>query len=333
MRSVNALIPFIALILLAGVTFPCAAQPGMERKPLAVVESRIITRSDVEARINMELMQAEVTLLGEALAAAQRRIVDKGIEGWLETIVEEKLLLLEGRRLAEDDPRLKDVIEAEVNRIWQRQADMMGGEARMRAQIMRRGATPERERQRMREALYARAVMDRFINSPVDVSPGEVRSYYRENRDQYMAPRQVEFRQIFLPWNDFESTESARERAEWIKRNISPAGDDFAEWVEKHSKGPRAAEGGLWRLEERDVDSSAIRDKLTEMRVDEISDPLDGPDGIYIFMMTRATRQHVRPLRDVQDEISDHLIERKLEHRRGELIRRLRRRYHVEIVD
>lgn len=332
MRSVNGrLISMLAVVIVASAALPCAALRAMERKPLAVVEARIITRSDVETRINAELMQAEFALAGEALAAERRRILDKGISGWLDTIIEEKLLLLEGRRLTEEEQRIKDVIEAEVNRIWKRHADMVGGEAQLRAQIMRRGLTPEKERERMRESLYARMVLDRYIEIPVEVSPGEIRSYYWEHRDSYRTPRRVEFRQIFLPWKDFESRERARERAEYIRRNISPTDDDFAESVERFSKGPRAAEGGAWRLEEWDVDAPDIRQKIAGMRSGDISDPLEGPDGMYIIMATRVARERVRPLRDVQDEIRALLIEHKRAHRRKELLNRLRRRYHVEV--
>ncbi len=327
------LMSLAALALIAFAAAPAPAQQrSAQRGPLAVVESKIFTLGDVEMRIAAELADADDTLAGRALEAERRRIIEMGVSGWLNRMVEEKLFVLEGRRLIEEDERLANFIEAEIERIWKAQADRLGGEAQYHSRLMTMGLTPARERERIRDFLLARLVNDRYINMPTSVTPAEVRAYYRENQAQYRSPGRVEFQQIFVPYADFESRDRALERAQWIRRNIAPTGADFSEWARRHSKGPRAEGGGKWDLAEWEVESPELREGLSAMNAGEISDPLAGPTGYYIFMATRVVREHAAPLREVQEDIRASLIESKREHRRNELLEQLRRRFHVEVL-
>ena len=327
-RRPKACVMAVMLALLISA-LALAADDKEIRKPLAIVGGDMITASDVDSRMAVDLAEAERTLPAAKLAAELKRIRDTGLD-WL---VEEKLLTLEGRRLEKENSQLKDWADRQGDTIVREETTRQGGAVAYQNQLAGRGLTIKQERENVRDYVLRSFVMERFVNTEAYASPAEIRDYYEKHTQEFSAPRRIAYRQIFVPTADFENAEKARERAEWIRKGLAPDGHDFEDWVKKYSKGPRAETGGAWALGEWSVTDEKLQEQILTLKDNEISAPLEGPGGFYIFKIDSSVPAHTKTLLEVQTEIGRRILAQKREQNKEELIKRLRRQFAVRIME
>lgn len=289
------------------------------RGPAAIVGSEIITFGAVMERAAEELAEAHRTYAGEDLERARRDIVRRT----LDALVEERLYVLEGRRLAAEHAALKEWIAARADELVESQTRRVGAAARFDKAL----------RERAEEAVLMRFVVERFVRAGATASPDEVRAYYREHAAEFALPAQVRYREIFIPTADFPDADQARARAEWVHRNLAADGRDFADWARRFSRGARAADGGLWDFGQWSTDDAALRERLLAMKVGEISDVLAGPKGWYLFRVEESLPPSQKTFHQAQEDIARRLTAEREERNRQVLLKRLRERFGVQLFD
>lgn len=131
------------------------------------------------------------------------------------------------------------------------------------------------------------------VEPKVDVTDEEVLAHYEANKDRYMTPaeRRAQFVAISIKPPEPPIVKELVERAR--------AGEDFAELARTHSQGPNAAEGGSlsWVIE-----TATLPDHLKplfQMKVGEVSGPIEGPTGIHIFKVEEERVSDLAGKRDV----------------------------------
>jgi len=97
------------------------------------------------------------------------------------------------------------------------------------------------------------------------------RKYYEENKEKYAEKEMVRISVI--------SVGSEDEAKEILKK--AQAGEDFAELVKKHSKGPFVNRGGDFGYRTRNSVKKEIADTAFSMKNGEISNPVKTEDGVY----------------------------------------------------
>jgi len=307
-----------ALAVLAAVGVAAGPRTREVQRPVALVESDLITRTDLETRAAARLAVAERTLRGDALRKARARILREE----LDRLVEERLFVQEGRRLVEALPALSDWVDARVEEMMKARVQERGPEARYDTDL----------RTHLREAVLYRLVWERYIRPGAEVTPEEVRTYYVTHRDAFRLPPRISYRQIYIPFADFDRPSDAHDRARWIRDNLAPDGHDFERWVRQHSRGPRAAAGGLWKPEDWEKAEPAVREAVRKLRPGQISAPIPGKAGYTIVRVERVVPAAHQTFREAQPEIARRLRERKIARRRRDLVARLKKRFRVEIL-
>ncbi len=316
-------------VMLQFAAFASAAdQPKEIRKPPAIVGKEMITETDVDSRMAAELAESERTLPAEQLAAERKSIREEG----LNVLIEEKLLTLEGRRLEKENPDLKDWADGQVDTIVKGETSRLGGTVAYQKMLAARGRTIKQERENIREYVLRSFVVERVVNKDAYASPGEIRDYYETHAQEFSMPRRVAYRQIFIPTSDFESADKARERADWIRRSLAPDGHDFGDWVKKYSKGPRAESGGAWALGEWSTTDGKLQQQILALKDNEMSAPLDGPGGFYLFKIDSSEPAHAKTLLEAQTQIGARILAQKREQSRNDLIKRLRDEFGVRMT-
>jgi peptidyl-prolyl cis-trans isomerase SurA len=331
MRRLVILAVVMTLGLCMSVVSPAADEteaPREVRKALAIVGTQMITASDVDSRMAAELAEAERTLPANELAAERKKIRDEG----LNILIEEKLLTLEGRRLEKESAPLREWADRQVETILKGEIARQGGQVTYENQLAARKTTIKQERERIRDYVLRSFVMQRFVGSEAYASPGEIRDYYEKHLSDFQAPREVAYRQIFIPAADFESAEKARQQADWIRRNMAPDGHDFGDWVTKYSKGPRAETGGAWAQGEWSTTDEKLQQQILALTDNEISQPLEGPGGFYIFKIDSSVPAHAKTLLEAQTQIGQRILAQKRRLKEDELISRLRGEFAVRMM-
>lgn len=316
LRTVAAALVVAALA--AGAHRTAGAQPSGVRRPLALVEADLITTTDVEARAAGHLREAERIYTGERLRKARAEILRRE----LDRVIEERLYVHEGRRLVEQYDGLKAWVEATVEDMVRETVQERGPAARYDKEL----------RGHLREAVLYRLVLERHVRRALSVTPDEMRAYYKTHLEQFRIPLRVSYRQIFVPFADFERARDARDRAAWIRGNLAPDGHDFEDWVRKHSKGPRAAEGGAWKPGEWSTTDAAVREAVQKTSPGEISQAIGGQKGYYLIRVERVLPATHKTFREAQQEIARRLMEEKERRNREALLTRLRARFRVETL-
>lgn len=192
----------------------------------------------------------------------------------------------------------------------------------VRTEVVRRAVAAEARRQghdkkpevaaRMEQAAR-QALVSAYLNSiarpPADYPPEKLlREAYEANKEAFTTPRQYRLSQIYVAGTD----DNARQLAEQLHKQASRKRADFADIARKSSQhAASAAKGGdMGWLAENDM-LPAIRAALEGLKIDEVSRPVAGGEGIHILKLTERKEAEALPLDKVKDALARNLRLRK----------------------
>ena len=137
----------------------------------------------------------------------------------------------------------------------------------------------------------------------------QIEGYYTKNKDEFSVPasRKVRLIQINVPKDATEDArQAARRKLEAFKRDVE-AGQDFAELARTHSQHTTAKQGGdLGYVVRRQ------RPEAFKTPVGQITDPLDGPGGVYILQIESELPAHTQDLTgSIRREIAAKLLRKQ----------------------
>lgn len=115
------------------------------------------------------------------------------------------------------------------------------------------------------------------ISPKVELTEEDLREYYEDNIDAYQDPAQ--YKAAFVAVSlDAPEPPLARELVERAR-----AGEDFAALAREHSNGPYRDEGGAFDWRTVQPDPPAHLETLYTTPTGDVSDPVRGPNGFYIY--------------------------------------------------
>lgn len=140
---------------------------------------------------------------------------------------------------------------------------------------------------------------------PLDAA--EVRKYYDAHRAQYEIREEREASHILIATAataGAEAKQKARALAEEIHKQLKQDPARFAELAKQHSQDPgSAAKGGDLGYFPRGTTPKAFEDAVFQLKVGEISPPVESVDGFHIIRLTGVRGGQTRSLEQVQGEI------------------------------
>lgn len=261
--------------------------------------------------------------------ASARGIKDPSEPGVLQDMITSRIIEKEAaaQGLAATDQEVKSYLE-EVRR----RAGMTAEE--FARALVEQGTTMEAYRARVKVDIERSHLIQREIASKVNVTPEEVRRYYRAHLADYSLPARVEVSHILIPVApDAPPAEvaTARAKAEELRRKLLD-GADFAALARKYSRGPGAREGGRLGEFARGEMLPALEKAAFSLKPGEVSEPVRSPLGFHLLRVDKRTEAAPRALAEVEDAIRDKLYRQALEQRFERWLREdLRRRHDVEV--
>ncbi len=167
---------------------------------LAVVDTQIITLSDVRAALRFGLVPEDVSV--DPTGAALQRLIDR------------RLMLVEVDRYAPPEPA-EPAVNASLAAVERRFKDALA----LEIALTQLGLTREELRRQLRDALRIESYLQQRFSAAVQVSDDDVVRYYREHSEEFMREGQPR------PFD--EVREVARTRAIESQRAAS-----VRQWVE-----------------------------------------------------------------------------------------------------
>jgi len=148
-----------------------AARAEVIDRILAIVDTQIITLSDVRAALKFDLVPADVS--SDPIGAALQRLIDR------------RLMLAEVDRYAPPEPPEAEV-NARVASLERRAPDVLAFEIA----LTKAGLTREELRRQLRDTLRIESYLQQRFASAIQVSDDDVVRYYREHTAEFLRDGQ-----------------------------------------------------------------------------------------------------------------------------------------------
>jgi len=297
------------LVLLGACT--CEKPPVLQPPPkklsshwLAQVNEAVLSREDIEGEVARAFESAEPPVGKSALS----------LEVLLWELIDKTLLLQEAQR------RQLFPSEAQVQQhVHMLMSGLLGNmvENPLEAQGFDRVHFEKATAQHMAiEALLYEEVFAR-----VAVTEEELRSFYKNNSELFLAPEEIEASQIVV---------TTQQEANKLLRLLR-AGQPFEKLARQHSIAPEAEEGGSLGRFGKNVMPSPMDEALFSMRANEISNPVPSPFGWHLFWVKKKFRPRLQPFSQVRKSIEARLVAERGAHMKAEFLEKLKSQAHIQI--
>lgn len=263
---------------------------------IAYVNDSVITKWELENVVKqraMELQTAHRFSSREALERAKQERPEL-----LDRLIRQMLLV-------ETALSLKiEVTDEEVEQYIQnfKKNAKVETEEEFLAQLKREGYTLSAFREQAKRNLMAERLLMQRVLPKLQVRDAEVTKFFEENREQFTTKTdEVHLRHIFIAFKASEANrQAALKEMESILKEIR-MGESFEELARRYSMDEQSQErtsskvGELiqWPIAEIANLSQPFRIALSTLNPGELSDPIEGNDGVYLFNIEHKTDQTI----------------------------------------
>jgi peptidyl-prolyl cis-trans isomerase SurA len=290
----------VVALALAGPSVVCAADPQVIDGIAAVVNSDVITFSQVQAVAAPEEQNLRQQYTGQEL-------IDKIKEtrlAVLNDLVNRQLILQEFKKKEYKIPDY--VVEQTVAGIIK---DDFGGDRQAFLRTLSaQGYSINRFRDMEKDKITVQVMRQNNVKGAFAASPTEVEAYYNANKKEFATPEQVKLRMIVLNSDPLvsDSAASTKQMAEEIRQKAKQ-GADFATLAKTYSMDGTAENGGDWGW----VDEKTLNQDLTKVAFSlapkEVSQCVQIGDSYYILYAEDKKSASYIPLDEVRDNIGKKL--------------------------
>ena len=180
------------------------------------------------------------------------------------------------------------------------------------------GISTNAYRKRLYDEALARAVMERELTSKIDITEGQCRKFYEDNKGNWTVPEQVRVQHVLLatmnPATGLELSEAdktrKRQMAEHV-RNLALQKQKFTDLVLNFSEDPGTRRAGGEYTFARGVMSPEFERVSFALQVNQISRVVETQFGYHVIRMAQRIPKKVRPFIELQKEIRKHLAEQE----------------------
>lgn len=213
------------------------------------------------------------------------------------------------RRVSAALQRMSDQERKRMEGTARRQLESQRAARWLRSQV---GLSDTETRLILRVGLEEARVHGIFLDPTHYVSDSHVRLYYRENRDEFMAPPRVKLRQIFFQLSDTPTTrqrmQELRGTLQTIRRKLK-AGQSFARLARRYSEDESTAkQGGLRGWVTPDDLPDRLASAAFNLEVGTLSNLVKTQQGYYLVYLDSGPVQKPRSLDEVESTLRKRLL-------------------------
>lgn len=277
-------IKFLALFLALAMTFTaCANKP---KGAVAKVGKEYVTKEDFDSNYSIlrnmyygTLPEEEFDKPGQDGMSQQVKLGNQVID----------MLVMDEIVKQELKKNKVEVSEEDINKQIENMKTASGSEEAFKAQLDNYGITEEEFRSLIAQNARTEALMNNFIskNAPSDA---ERQKYFDENKDK------------LIKYDVSHILVDTEEEAKEIEKSLKE-GKEFEELAKEKSKDPGSAVNGgeLGEITMQTPFVQEFLDKVKEMKVEEISEPVKSQFGYHIIRLNSISGS-VEELKDVIDK-------------------------------
>jgi len=281
---------------------------------IAIVNDDVITLKDLREYVAGIASQLRVENKSpEEIQQIMRDYEQKG----LDKLIEDKLILA-----AANDKGI-DVRDDIVDKRLQEIKDRYPSEQDFLNALNVQGMTVGDLLQKLNDQLKVKYEVDMEVRDKVFVNPQDVTDYYNKHVSDFNQKPMVNLQSIFVSFNKY-SKQEAQTRADEARSRML-AGEDFDKVFQKYSDGSSVGEVQQGQM----VD--AVENVVFNLKLEEVSDPVEVENGIYVFKAIGISGSKQQTLAEVKDQIYSKLMDDQFQAKFNEWVQKLRDKAYVEI--
>ena len=268
---------------------------------VVVVNNEIITQREIDILLIPVYAQYRTAYQGADLI----RKLEEAREGIIKQLIEDRLILSEAKKqnITVEDKE----IDAKVEEIKKK----VGSDRDLEAMLGEQNLTVKELRDRYKEKIMIRKLIDQKVGARIIITPLEVKDYYNEHKDDFLQPEAAALRQILIkPKEGPAGEEEALARIRDVVKRLKE-GCDFAALAKEYSQGPNPAEGGMMGYVKKGDLMPKIEDIIFNLREGEVSGIIQSPLGYHIFMVVEKKVRKIKDLQEVRQEVDEYLYREK----------------------
>jgi parvulin-like peptidyl-prolyl isomerase len=299
------------LILSLVALLPAAWVHGtVHDRIVAVVNTEVITQSELEEEVTEMKRQARQRFKGEELDRRLRQIDYMGINRMIERKLQIQIAKRRGIKVTDDE--VKDAI----------------------ARLRRLGESPNendpKEIASIKDQLTALRIINQQVRSSLLVSEVEMHRFYEQHLERFLLPSEVRISQILIALGPSNEMLQVREKAQQVyalfKKNQS-----FEELAARYSEGPEARRGGnLGFVRVADM-LPQIQKAIQDLSPGQASEPIASPLGMHIIRVDERKAAQYRPFEEVREDIRNAVYQLKSEEAYQAWIKDLKDQSYIEV--
>ena len=300
----------LGALLLCMAIIPASAQSAVRDRIVAVVNTEVITQTELEEEVDQMKSQVRQRFKGTELQQRLRQIDYMGINRMIERKLQIQIAKRRGIKVSDDE--VKDAI----------------------ARLRRLGESPNendpKEIASIKDQLTAFRIINQQVRSSLMVSEEEMRRFYEQHRERFLLPSEVRISQILIALGPGTEMLHVREKAQRVY-SLLKKGEGFEALASQYSEGPEGRRGGsLGIMRVADI-LPQIQKALQTLTPGQTSEPIATPLGMHIIRLDEQKAAQYRPFEEVREDIRNAVFQIKSEDAYQAWIKELKDQNYIEV--
>ncbi|HEY3197149.1 MAG TPA: peptidylprolyl isomerase [Nitrospirales bacterium] len=287
-----------------------AAWSAVRDRIVAVINTEVITQTELEEEVNDVKTQARQRFKGPELDRRLRQIDYMGINRMIERKLQIQIAKRRGIKVTDEE--VKDAI----------------------ARLRRLGEAPNendpKEMASIKDQLTALRIINQQVRSSLMVSDEELHRFYEQHQERFLLPPEVRISQILIALGPGTEMLQVREKVQRIYASLKK-GERFEELAAQHSEGPEGRRGGSLGFVRIGDMLPQIQNAIQGLSPGQSSEPIASPLGMHIIRVDELKPAQYRPFDEVREDIRNAVYQLKSEDAYQAWIKNLKDQSYIEV--
>ncbi len=296
--------------LVSGMAVVLPVQSTVSDRIVAVVNTEVITQTELEEEVNDMKGQARLRFTGRELNQRLRQIDFMGINRMIERKLQIQIAKRRGIKVTDDE--VKDAI----------------------ARLRRLGEAPNendpKEMALLKDQLTALRIINQQVRSSLLVSDEEMHRFYDQHQQRFRLPSEVRISQILIGLGPGSEMLAVREKAQRVYALLRK-GESFEELAGQYSEGAEGRRGGSLGFVRIGDMLPQIQKAIEGLSLGQPSEPIASPLGMHIIRLDERKAAQYRPYEEVREDIRNAVFQLKSEDAYQAWIKDLKDQSYIEV--
>jgi peptidyl-prolyl cis-trans isomerase SurA len=306
---------------------PEGANSRIVEEIIARVNNEVITRSDLDKARTTAEEDANQECQGHCTPDQLKADVEDRRKNALRDLIDQSLLVQRGKDmgLSVEPEVIKRLDSIRIN-------NKLGSMEDLEKAVSGQGLNWEDFKDNIRKGILTQRVISQEVGSHINVSHDEIEKYYNEHKKEYIRPEQVALREIVVSTEGKKDAElpDLKKKADTALKRVQD-GEDFGEIAKRLSDGSTAKQGGFLGVYKRGELAKELEDKVFTMKKNGLTDVMDTKQGYLVLQVLEHYDEGEQPLSKVENEITEHIYNQRMEPKLREYLKTLREQSYVVI--